>query len=201
MFGVIFQSSLIYWATALDLLIILTVLFCNFPQKKSQIIWGQILGSLGLLLVSLIFALILGVVPNQWLLGFLGLIPIGFGLRYLIKGDDDEEELKEKLEQRKGKSLLITVSLISFASCGADNIGLFTPFFISLKSNQIVLATVTFVLNILLLGVLGQFIAKIPHLHEILEKYSRWVLGAVFIGIGVMVLFEAGTIARLLELF
>lgn len=76
-----------------------------------------------------IFAVILKLVPEEWILGLLGLIPLGLGIKYLFFGDDDDdEELDELLQKRKNKSLLGTVIIISFASCGADNIALFTPF-------------------------------------------------------------------------
>ena len=93
----------------------------------------------------------------------LGLIPLGLGIKYLFFGDDDDdEELDELLQKRKNKSLLGTVIIISFASCGADNIALFTPFFMTLSANNLLLSIIIFALNILILGLLGKTIAKIP---------------------------------------
>ena len=91
-------------------------------------------------MVSLFFAVILKLVPEEWILGLLGLIPLGLGIKYLFFGDDDDdEELDELLQKRKNKSLLGTVIIISFASCGADNIALFTPFFMTLSANNLLL--------------------------------------------------------------
>ena len=46
--------------------------------KKSFIYYfGQIIGSFALVLVSLFFAVILKLVPEEWILGLLGLIPLG----------------------------------------------------------------------------------------------------------------------------
>ncbi|TKV30525.1 cadmium transporter, partial [Citrobacter sp. TBCS-11] len=41
----------------------------------------------------------------------------------------------------------------------------------------------------------------IPHLHEILEKYSRWILAFVYIVLGIMVLIESGTLSKIISLF
>lgn len=143
---------------------------------------GQIIGSFALVVVSLFFAVILKLVPEEWILGLLGLIPLGLEIKYLFFGDDDDdddEELDELLQKRKNKSLFGTVIIISFASCGADNIALFTPFFMTLSANNLLLSIITFALNILILALLGKTIAKIPHLHDVLEKYSRWILAFV----------------------
>lgn len=151
-------------------------------------------------MVSLFFAVILKLVPEEWILGLLGLIPLGLGIKYLFFGDDDDdEELDELLQKRKNKSLLGTVIIISFASCGADNIALFTPFFMTLSTNNLLLSIIVFALNILILGLLGKTIAKIPHLHDVLEKYSRWILAFVYIILGIMVLLESGTVSKILS--
>ncbi|AIS04488.1 cadmium resistance transporter [Lactococcus lactis] len=141
--------------------------------------------------------LILKFVPEEWILGLLGLIPLGIGIKYLFFGDD--EELDELLQKRKNKSLLGTVIIISFASRGADNIALFTPFFMTLSADNLLLSIMIFAINILILGLLGKTIAKIPHLHDVLEKYSRWILAFVYIVLGIMVLLESGTVSKILS--
>ena len=60
MFSVIINSTVIYWATALDLLILLAILYVRFDKKSHlSITLGQIIGSFALVLVSLFFAVIL----------------------------------------------------------------------------------------------------------------------------------------------
>lgn len=142
--------------------------------------------------------LILKLVPEEWILGLLGLIPLGVGIKYLFFGDDDEE-LDELLQKRKNKSLLGTVIIISFASRGADNIALFTPFFMTLSADNLLLSIMIFAINILILGLLGKTIAKISYLHDVLEKYSRWILAFVYIVLGIMVLLESGTVSKILS--
>ncbi|HEY0222044.1 cadmium resistance transporter [Lactovum miscens] len=200
MISIILQATLIYWATALDLLLILAILFCgNHRQEFSSIALGQILGSSGLIIVSLIFAFVLGFVPKQWLLGLLGLIPIAFGLKYLIKGDDEEKEIAEALEKRRNKNMIWTVALLSFASCGADNIGLFTPFFVTLSRTALLVAVLTMFVNIIFLGLIGRALSRIEALRAFLGNYSRWIMAVIYIGIGIMVLIEAGTLSKVIS--
>lgn len=202
MITTIVQTTIIYWVTALDLLLILALLFVKFDKSKHQLIsLGQMIGSMLLVAVSLLLAYVFHFVPEQWILGLLGLVPLVFGLKYLFVGDDDEEEVEETLEKRKDKNLLVTVTLISFASCGADNIGLFTPYFVNIDNTLIVISILTFIANIILLGFLGKSISKIRVLHEFLEKYSRWIIGGVYIVLGLMIIIESGTVSKFINLF
>ena len=200
MITIILKSTVLYWATALDLLLILTVLFIKFDKKKhAAIAWGQIVGSSLLVLVSLVFALVLQLVPQQWILGLMGLIPLAFGLKYLFVGDDDEDELDELLEKRNQKNLFVMVVFLSFASCGADNIALFTPFFMTLHTHILLISIITFMVNIFILGFIGQYLARIPHFHDLLSRYSRWVLAIVYIGLGLMILIETKALSHLID--
>ena len=81
-------------------------MFVLIKKVIYSITLGQIIGSFALVLVSLFFAVILKLVPEEWILGLLGLIPLGLGIKYLFFGDDDDdEELDELLQKRKNKSL------------------------------------------------------------------------------------------------
>ena len=85
------------------------------------------------ILVSLFFAVILHYVPDKRLLGFLGIIPVFFGIKALILGDSDGEKMaNEKLKDTNQNNLIKTLIFITIVSCGADNVGLFVPYFISL---------------------------------------------------------------------
>lgn len=194
----VLTSSVLYWSTALDLLVILMLINNRYSNKRQaqKIAAGQFIGSNGLIVVSLFLAFVLHFVPQHWILGFLGLIPLGFGLKYLFFGDDDEEKVEATLSTRKDKNLLWTVALIAFASCGADNIGLFTPYFLTLSSAKVIGTLVIFELNIILLIILGKALAQLSFVSEFLERFGRWVMAAVYIGLGIMIIIESGTWAH-----
>lgn len=72
MIRTIITSIILYTSTAIDLLVILMLLFSKYRSTKHrrQIYIGQFLGSYTLIGISLFFAFILHYVPAKWLLGF-----------------------------------------------------------------------------------------------------------------------------------
>src|SRR5690625_7806329 len=101
MFEIILTAIIIYTATALDLIVLLLVFFAKAKTKKQKkdIYLGQFLGSFILITISLFLAYFLNFVPEKWMLGLLGLVPIYFGLKVAIFGDNEERSE----ERRVGK--------------------------------------------------------------------------------------------------
>ena len=192
-----------YWSTAIDLLIILMLFFAKVKDKKGvrDIYIGQFLGSGLLILVSLFFAVILHYVPDKRLLGFLGIIPVFLGIKALILGDSDGEKMaNEKLKDTNQNNLIKTLIFITIVSCGADNVGLFVPYFISLALPKLLITLIVFLIMIFLLVFIAQKSVSIPTVGTVLEKYSRWFIGIVYIFIGGSVLIENGSIQLFVNL-
>ncbi|MCC4331845.1 CadD family cadmium resistance transporter [Limosilactobacillus reuteri] len=203
MLGTIIAGVVTYWSTAIDLLIILMLFFAKVKDKKGvrDIYIGQFLGSGLLILVSLFFAVILHYVPDKRLLGFLGIIPVFLGIKALILGDSDGEKMaNEKLKDTNQNNLIKTLIFITIVSCGADNVGLFVPYFISLALPKLLITLIVFLIMIFLLVFIAQKSVSIPTVGTVLEKYSRWVIGIVYIFIGGSVLIENGSIQLFINL-
>lgn len=203
MLGTIIAGVVTYWSTAIDLLIILMLFFAKVKDKKGvrDIYIGQFLGSGLLILVSLFFAVILHYVPDKRLLGFLGIIPVFLGIKALILGDSDGEKMaNEKLKDTNQNDLIKTLIFITIVSCGADNVGLFVPYFISLALPKLLITLIVFLIMIFLLVFIAQKSVSIPTVGTVLEKYSRWFIGIVYIFIGGSVLIENGSIQLFVNL-
>lgn len=203
MLGTIIAGVVTYWSTAIDLLIILMLFFTKVKDKKGvrDIYIGQFLESGLLILVSLFFAVILHYVPDKRLLGFLGIIPVFLGIKALILGDSDGEKMaNEKLKDTNQNNLIKTLIFITIVSCGADNVGLFVPYFISLALTKLLITLVVFLIMIFLLVFIAQKSVSIPIVGTVLEKYSRWFIGIVYIFIGGSVLIENGSIQLFVNL-
>ena len=203
MLGTIIAGVVTYWSTAIDLLIILMLFFAKVKDKKGvrDIYIGQFLGSGLLILVSLFFAVILHYVPDKRLLGFLGIIPVFLGIKALILGDSDGEKMAyEKLKDTNQNDLIKTLIFITIVSCGADNVGLFVPYFISLALPKLLITLIVFLIMIFLLVFIAQKSVSIPTVGTVLEKYSRWFIGIVYIFIGGSVLIENGSIQLFINL-
>ena len=185
-------SIILYSGTAVDLLIILMLFFAKRKSRKDiiNIYLGQFLGSVSLILLSLLFAFVLNYIPSKEILGLLGLIPIFLGLKVLLLGDSDGEAIAKDGLQKDNKNLIFLVAMITFASCGADNIGVFVPYFITLNLANLIVTLLTFLVMIYLLVFSAQKLAQVSSVGEILEKYSRWFIAVVYLGLGIYILIE-----------
>lgn len=188
----IVTSIILYSGTAVDLLIILMLFFAKRKSRKDiiNIYLGQFLGSVSLILLSLFFAFVLNYIPSKEILGLLGLIPIFLGLKVLLLGDSDGEAIAKDGLRKDDKNLIFLVAMITFASCGADNIGVFVPYFITLNLANLIVALLTFLVMIYLLVFSAQKLAQVPSVGETLEKYSRWFIAVVYLGLGMYILIE-----------
>ncbi|HHJ8166047.1 TPA: CadD family cadmium resistance transporter [Streptococcus pyogenes] len=181
-----------YSGTAVDLLIILMLFFAKRKSRKDiiNIYLGQFLGSVSLIFLSLLFAFVLNYIPSKEILGLLGLIPIFLGLKVLLLGDSDGEAIAKDGLRKDNKNLIFLVAMITFASCGADNIGVFVPYFTTLNLANLIVTLLTFLVMIYLLVFSAQKLAQVPSVGETLEKYSRWFIAVVYLGLGMYILIE-----------
>lgn len=188
----IVTSIILYSGTAVDLLIILMLFFAKRKSRKDiiNIYLGQFLGSVSLIFLSLLFAFVLNYIPSKEILGLLGLIPIFLGLKVLLLGDSDGEAIAKDGLRKDNKNLIFLVAMITFASCGADNIGVFVPYFTTLNLANLIVTLLTFLVMIYLLVFSAQKLAQVSSVGEILEKYSRWFIAVVYLGLGMYILIE-----------
>ena len=188
----IVTSIILYSGTAVDLLIILMLFFAKRKSRKDiiNIYLGQFLGSVSLIFLSLLFAFVLNYIPSKEILGLLGLIPIFLGLKVLLLGDSDGEAIAKDGLRKDNKNLIFLVAMITFASCGADNIGVFVPYFTTLNLENLIVTLLTFLVMIYLLVFSAQKLAQVPSVGETLEKYSRWFIAVVYLGLGMYILIK-----------
>ena len=195
----------VYISTSIDYLIILIILFAQLSQNKQKwhIYAGQYLGTGLLVGVSLFAAYVVNFVPEAWMVGLLGLIPIYLGIRFAIVGEgeeeeEEEEEIIEKLEQSKANQLFWTVTLLTIAS-GGDNLGIYIPYFASLDWAQTLVALLVFAIGVIIFCELSRVLSSIPLISETIEKYKRIIVPLVFILLGLYIMYESGTIETFLN--
>ena len=90
MFQTILSTILVYISTSIDYLFILLILFSQQKsnQDRQQIYLGQYLGTLILIVISLIIIYFVKFIPEDWMIGLLGFIPIFLGIRIFIMGEE-----------------------------------------------------------------------------------------------------------------
>jgi len=188
----------LFAATNIDDIVVLTVLFLASRRgspRPWQIVAGQYLGFIALVVISVVAALGLTIVPDEWV-GFLGLIPLGIGIWTLVcglrrKGDDDDDEKITAVG-------LWGVAGITIAN-GADNISLYTPIFRTSTPGDVAIMIVVFLILVAVWCAAGRLIGTHKAVTETLERVEHWLVPVVFIGLGLFILIESGVIVRLFE--
>ena len=197
----------VYISTSIDYLIVLIILFAQLSQNKQKwhIYAGQYLGTGLLVGVSLVAAYVVNFVPEAWMVGLLGLIPIYLGIRFAIVGEgeeeeeeEEEEEIIERLEQSKANQLFWTVTLLTIAS-GGDNLSIYIPYFASLDWAQTLVALLVFAIGVIIFCELSWVLSSIPLISETIEKYERIIVPFVFIALGLYFMYENGPIVTFLN--
>ena len=163
-------------------------------RQIRQIYIGQYVGSLILIIASLILAYVLGFIPEKWILGLLGLIPIYFGVKVLLVGDSDEAEATAQLDKKGLDGLAGKVVMIIIGSCGADNIGLFVPYFVTIDAGGLAVSLIVLLILIFLLAFTAHRIARTALIGETIEKYGTWIMAIIYIGLGVYILYGNETV-------
>ncbi|MCP8854331.1 cadmium resistance transporter [Latilactobacillus sakei] len=189
-----------YISTSIDYLIILMVIFGSVNRKERWLVyWGDLLGTSVLVAASLVLAFILGFVPQEWVLGLLGIIPVLMGLRLLISGESDDDEVVES-QMKKRRNIIMNVAIITIATCGADNIGIYVPIFAQSTAQTLTVILITFFFMLSLFCYVGYLLIKIPKVAEILERYGMYITAVVYIGLGLYIMFESGTVQHLVKM-
>lgn len=189
----------LFAATNIDDIIVLTVLFLASRRGKPrpwQIIAGQYIGFMALVAISVVAALGLTIIPDEWV-GSLGLIPLGIGVYLLIRGlrrnsgEDDEDDDKISSVGLWG------VAGITIAN-GADNISLYTPIFRTSTPNDVAIMIAVFLVLVAVWCLAGRLIGTHKIVTEVLERVEHWLVPVVFIGLGLFILIESGVIPNLI---
>lgn len=196
MLGIIAAAAAMFAATNIDDIVVLTVLFLASSKGRPrpwEIIGGQYLGFITLVGVSVLAALGLTLVPDEWV-GWLGLLPLGIGVFGLIRflrtrGEEEEEGAISAVG-------LLSVAGITIAN-GADNIAIYTPIFRTMAPQDTVVTIIVFLILVAVWCALGRVVGTHPKVTETLEKIEHWLVPAVFIGLGLFILLSSGVLTRL----
>lgn len=202
MIATIFTAIAVYVATGIDYLIILILLFSQIKKGQMKHIWiGQYLGTVIIVSVSLLAAYGVNFIPQPWIVGLLGLLPIYLGVKIWIKGEEDADEsnLLSLLSSDRFNQLYLTVTFIVLAS-SADDFSIYVPYFTTLHAIEIPVVMLVFFIMVGVLCYASYRLASVNYISEKIEKYERWVVPIVFIGLGLYILYENGTINTLFSL-
>ena len=195
---VLLSAIVVFISTSIDDLVLL-ILFHSQATTRVQrvsILVGQILGIGVLVGISLVGSYLASRMLEGWVIGLLGFIPIILGIRAMLS----KEESKEEATRTGRKSLLATVTLVTIAS-GGDNLGIYIPWFATLDGAYLGLTMLVFLVFTLIFWSLGYLLANQSHIKTLLSRFSAVLVPVVFLLLGLVILSENGTFAKLASLF
>jgi cadmium resistance transport/sequestration family protein len=195
---VLLSAIVVFISTSIDDLVLL-ILFHSQATTRVQrisILVGQILGIGVLVGISLVGSYLASRMLEGWVIGLLGFIPIILGIRAMLS----KEESKEEATRTGRKSLLATVTLVTIAS-GGDNLGIYIPWFATLDGAYLGLTMLVFLVFSLIFWSLGYLLANQSHIKTLLSRFSAVLVPVVFLLLGLIILSENGTFAKLASLF
>lgn len=191
----IISAAGVFAGTNIDDLVVLTALFLaartQGKPRPWQIVAGQYLGFLALVLVSAGAAAGLVIVPDQWV-GLLGLIPLALGICGLWRARSHDGTDSAPLA-----SGLLGVASVTVAN-GADNISIYTPLFRTLGTGQTLLTTAVFLALLALWCAASAVLGSHKKVIDALKKVGHLLVPVVFITIGTWILIESGVLSQLL---
>jgi cadmium resistance protein CadD (predicted permease) len=176
-------AAIAFGVTNLDDLALLLIWFSTAKSRSQvgRIILGQYLGFLTLVALSLP-----GWIGGQWIspawLGWLGLLPIGLGLRALLTNSDDSDAAPPIA----WRSLILSVALTTIAN-GGDNIGIYLPFLAGQSRSQLSLTLGVFLIMVALWCSGALWLVRHPRLMPLINRFGDRVVPIVLIGLGIYI--------------
>lgn len=205
MIETIITAILAFASTNVDDLFILMMLFSATSNsfRPVNIISGQYLGIVTLIVISLIGSLIGIVVPKVYI-GLLGFFPIYLGIRKLL---DHSKENEESLVPPQNKKYILSsvinpatlgVSFITIAN-GADNIGIYIPLFVNLSAANLIITIAIFMVLVFVWVKIAGYLVQHPRLKNTLARYNHILFPCILIGLGIYILIESGSYTLLFK--
>lgn len=197
MVEIVLSSVVVFVATSVDELVVLTTIFAYAERRKAvlQVYAGQLISQAVLLTISALAAFGIETVSQRGI-GLLGIIPIVLGIRILFGGNEDDEAQETANRLGSRASFTLTVALIAIGG-GSEELAVFIPFLGTLATPDLVVALLTLLLLVPLWCRLSQRIASVERIQGWITRYQRIFVPVVFIGLGVVVIVDSG----ILDLF
>ena len=190
----VLQAMGLFAATNIDDIIVLSLFFARGAGQRgttARILAGQYLGFAGILGAAVLVTIGAGAFLPPAAIPYFGLIPLGLGLWaawQAWRGDDDDDDEAKVAGKKVGVG---TVAGVTFAN-GGDNIGVYTPVFLSVEPLAVVAYCVIFLALVAVLVALARFVATRPPIAEVLERFEHILFPIVLIGLGIVILVSGG---------
>jgi len=181
MVEILAAAAAAFVSTNLDDLFILMLLFAHSETRveKYRIAAGQYLGLGALTVFSMLCALGLGYMPEQYL-RLLGLVPVALGIRAWIRRQEEAENIGLQT------GVLATAALT--VANGGDNLGIYIALFAGFSVKGLIITVVVFTVFCGLWCLLGAKLAALPRVQAAIRRWKGILVPAVLILLGLSIL-------------
>lgn len=191
-------AIVLFASTNIDDIFVLLGFFADPRFRTREIAAGQFMGITALYGASVLFSLLSLVIAPAYI-GLLGLAPIAIGLKKawdLHKGDANETASAERRSVFAGGGNMVSVAAVTVAN-GGDNISIYTPLFAARSATDVAVIGAVFAVMTLIWLAFACWLTQHRTLGVPIRRYGHRVVPFVLIALGVMILYEAGSLSLL----
>ena len=144
-----------------------------------RIVAGQYLGFAAIIALSLIGVWLALAIPHRWIRA-LGLLPLVMGIKELLRTHRTEPGDRRPTNDSLGSVAVITLSN------GADNIGVYVPFFLVSRSH-LWLILIVYAALIAIWCVVSRWLGNHSVILRAVDQWGHWIVPLVLMGVGVSI--------------
>jgi cadmium resistance protein CadD (predicted permease) len=160
------------------------------PERARRIARGQMAGFCVLVLAAIAMAALLFEIPTR-VIGLLGLVPLTLGVRALLALRHPEE--RTRVVRRAVGSGFFAAAVVTLGA-GGDNLAVYIPLFRVDRVAGTAETLVVFAVGEFLLTLFVLWAGQHPRLRAAVTAFGVFAAPILYCAIGLLVLFEAGTI-------
>lgn len=176
---------------------LLIIFFLNPRYKKFNVIMGQYIGILTIILICFASYFFRLIIPIK-IIGILGFIPIITGINNLVnlKKHNRSNSEKTDIPIKETNSTLAQISFVAILtlSNGCDNISIYLPLFLSVSLHDIFILIIIFALMIGIWCSIAYYTINNNIMKKFVNKYGHIISSIVLIVLGVYILISCRTL-------
>jgi len=176
--AIILASVATFAVTNIDDIVLLTLFFVQRVPTRN-VVFGQYLGFSVIVAISLAGLWAAISIPGEWF-RFLGLLPLAIGLKQLVQMHHTEWKSGTR------KADVLDIAVVTLAN-GADNIGVYVPFF-AINHAHVWAILLIYAVLVPVWCLVGKWLGGHALVLRSVQQYGHFIVPSVFVGLGLYIL-------------
>lgn len=181
--------------TNLDDLMVLALFFGQSHLTQRDIVAGQYLGFLALLVVCLAGLGVGAVLPRNWV-GWLGVVPLSMGLVIAIRRltpktrGSTVKAIDRDFSSMDSGTGALGVAWVTIAN-GGDNLAVYMPLFANSSTIETCAIVASFLVMVACWCLLACFLVRHPAVAGVFDRWGDWLFSTGLIALGIHILVKS----------